>query len=370
MGDRLRYWVGFNLAYGIGPVKIKALQAAFGDLESAWHAAPADLRKAGLDSRAISSLLEVRNNIDLDLELKRLKADGFAALPIEHSEYPHRLREIDQPPPLIYLWGTIEERDQWAVAIIGTRNPSAYGRAIAQEVAMTLAHQGLTIVSGLARGIDGIAHKAALEAGGRTIAVLGSGLGNIYPPEHKGLAESIAGSGAVVSEYSLDTPPEGRNFPPRNRIISGLSLGVIVVEAGQASGALITTDFAADQGRDVFAVPGDITRKQSVGTNRLIQQGAFPLTDPSDVLEVLNLAMIEQEVQLELDLPVEPAERKLLDSLSREPKHVDEIRALSELSASEVSAGLAMLELKGRVKQVGGMHFVRVRETGAEYKVD
>ncbi len=370
MGDRLRYWVGFNIAYGIGPVKIARLQAAFGDLESAWHASPAELREAGLDPRSLKSLLDVRSNVDLDFEIERLRASGFSAVSVEDAGYPLRLHEIDQPPPMIYLWGELEERDQWAVGIVGTRTPSSYGRSITQEIATALAHQGLTIVSGLARGIDGIAHKAALEAGGRTIAVLGSGLGNIYPPEHSKLAQSTAAHGAVVSEYSLDTPPEGRNFPPRNRIISGLSLGVIVVEAGRTSGALITADFAADQGRDVFAVPGDITRKQSMGSNRLIQQGAFPLTDPCEVLEVLNMAMIEREVQLELDLPANPTERKLLQSLGREPMHVDEIRSLSNMSASEVSAGLAMLEIKGRVKQVGGMHFVRVREGRPEYEVD
>jgi DNA processing protein len=209
-----------------------------------------------------------------------------------------------------------------------------------------------------------------MAAGGRTIAVLGSGLANIYPPEHTKLAEQISERGVVISEYSLDTPPEGKNFPPRNRIISGLALGVIVVEAGRTSGALITADFAADQGRDVFSVPGDITRNQSKGTNQLIQQGAFLLTDPLEVLEVLNLAMVDQEVQLEMDLPDEPSERLLLEALGREPLHVDEIRSRSHLSASEVSAGLAMLEIKGRVKQVGGMHFVRVRENRAQYQVD
>jgi DNA processing protein len=370
MGDKLRYWVGFNLVSGIGPVRLAALRAAFGDLERAWHASPAKLREAGLDSRAIDALLEVRHNIDLDAELQRIESQGFRACNLEQVGYPRRLLEIDQPPPLVYIWGSLAERDQWAVAIVGTRRPSSYGRVVAAEIATAMAQQGLTVVSGLARGIDGIAHRAALDAGGRTIAVLGSGLANIYPPEHKALANAVAENGAVITEYSLDTVPEGRNFPPRNRIISGLSLGVIVIEAGRTSGALITADFAADQGRDVFAVPGDITRHQSAGTNYLIQQGAFPLTEPSDVLEVLNLALVEQEVQLELDLPDNPTERKLLETLGRQPLHVDEIRSRSSLTPSEVSAGLAMLEIKGRVKQVGGMHFVRVREERANYRVD
>ncbi|MGD2161748.1 MAG: DNA-processing protein DprA [Anaerolineales bacterium] len=370
MGDMLRYWVGFNLVQGIGPVRIKALREAFGDLEKAWHASAADLKETGLDSRSIEALIGVRNRVDLEAELNRLEQQGFSAVCVEGENYPLRLRDLIQPPPLIYIWGELKARDQWAVGIVGTRTPSAYGRAVTQEISAVLAQQGLTIVSGLARGIDGIAHRSALEAGGRTIAVLGSGLERIYPPEHRRLAKNIVEQGAVISEYSLETPPEGKNFPPRNRIISGLSLGVIVVEAGRTSGALITADFAADQGRDVFAVPGDINRTQSKGTNRLIAQGAFPLSDPMDVLEVLNLAEVEQDVQLELDLPANPAERKLLETLGRQPLHVDEIRSRSALTASEVSAGLAMLEIKGRVKQVGGMHFIRVREKGADYQVD
>jgi DNA processing protein len=370
MGDKLRYWVGFNYVHGIGPVRLAALQAAFGDLERAWHASPAALRGAGLDSRTIDALLEVRRDLDLDAVLKRIESKGFNVYSVEDDHYPRRLLEIVQPPPLIYTWGNLEERDQWAVGIVGTRRPSFYGRTVAEEIATALAQQGLTIVSGLARGIDGIAHRAALEAGGRTIAVLGSGLANIYPPEHTELASAMVEHGAVVSEYSLDTSPEGRNFPPRNRIISGLSLGVVVIEAGRTSGALITADFAADQGRDVFAVPGDITRHQSAGTNYLIQQGAFPLTDPLDVLEVLNLAVVEKEVQLELEMPDNPTERKLLEALGRQPMHVDEIRSRSSLTPSEVSAGLAVLEIKGRVKQVGGMNFVRVREERARYQVD
>lgn len=370
MGDRLRYWVGFSLVHGIGPVRINALKEAFGDLEAAWNASPADLRASGLDSKTLASLLDLRSSIDLDDELERMSRQGFQAITVEDEGYPMRLREVDQSPALLYVWGDLQERDQWAVGIVGTRTPSSYGRAVTEELATALANQGLTIVSGMARGVDGIAHQAALDAGGRTIAVLGSGLEHIYPPEHHQLARAIAESGAVVSEYALGTPPEGRNFPPRNRIISGLSLGVVVVEAGRTSGALITADFAADQGRDVFAVPGDITRKQSVGTNRLIKQGAVPLTEAAEVMEVLNLAMLDQQKQLELELPADPVEARLLETLGREPLHVDEIRARCDMPANEVSAGLAMLEIKGRVKQVSGMHFVRIREGRPDYTVD
>jgi DNA processing protein len=370
MGDMLRYWVGFNLVYGIGPVRIYRLREVFGDLERAWHASTAELRAVGLDNRTIESFLDVRAGIDLDLELRRIEQKGFTVVCAEDSEYPRRLKEVQHAPALLYCWGKLDDRDQWAVGIVGTRNPSSYGRAVTEEVSSTLARQGLTIISGLARGVDGIAHRAAIEAGGRTIAVLGSGLGHIYPAEHSKLAGAIAMQGVVLTEYGLDTPPEGRNFPPRNRIISGMSLGVIVIEAGSTSGALITADFAADQGRDVFSVPGDITRRQSSGTNQLIKQGAHPLTGAEEVFEVLNLAMVEKEVQLSLDMPENPTERKLLDALGRHPLHVEDIQTKCQLTTSEISAGLAMLEIKGRVKQVGGMHFVRVREGRAEYQVD
>ena len=203
----------------------------------------------------------------------------------EEDAYPRRLKEIDQPPPVLYLRGDLLPADEWAVAIVGTRRITAYGRQVTEEVATTLARSGVTVVSGLARGVDSVAHKAALDAGGRTIAVLGSGVDVIYPSEHRSLAERMIASGAILSDYPVGTAPDGVNFPPRNRIISGLSLAVIVVEAGQKSGALITAEFAAEQGRDVFAVPGNINAPQSAGCNALIQQGARPLLQARDVLE-------------------------------------------------------------------------------------
>jgi DNA processing protein len=222
-------------------------------------------------------------------------------------------------------------------------------------------------VSGLARGVDAEAHKACLAAGGRTLAVLGSGVDQIYPPEHRQLAERIIASGGLISDYAPGTPPDGVNFPPRNRIISGLSIAVIVVEAGDHSGALITAEFAAEQGRDVFAVPGTITAPKSVGCNRLIQQGARPLLSVDDVLEALDLTSVSQQRAVRSALPKDEVESKLLSILSKEPLHVDDIRAQAEMPIEKVSATLALMELKGMVRQVGGMQYVAVRDEMGDY---
>ena len=370
MGDDLRYWVGFNRIGGVGSARFKILLDAFGDLESAWKATAAELGNAGLGRKTVQSILANREAIEPARELDRVSEMGFSVLTINDPRYPARLREIDLPPPLLYQHGSLGEYDRLAAAIVGTRRATQYGKSVAREMAYVLAGCGVTIVSGLARGIDGIAHQAALDAGGRTVAVLGSGLDIIYPPEHRALANEIASQGAVVSDYSLGTKPDGRNFPPRNRIISGLSLGVIVIEAGKSSGALITADFSADQGREVFAVPGDIYKPSSKGTNRLIKSGAHPLTKPEEVLEILNLDLVSRQDSAAAQLPEDEVEKIVFQALSKQPVHIDDLQARCSLSVSSINAALAMLELKGRVKQVGGMNFVRIREQQATYKVD
>jgi DNA processing protein len=370
VGDKRRYWVGFNRVIGIGAVRLRCLLDAFGDVETAWHAAPDDLREAGLDQRSLRGLLEARETLDLDDELAHIGRLGYRLLTWEEADYPVRLREISAPPPVLYLWGELRPQDRWGVAVVGTRRPTAYGTAVARDLAAVLAGSGVTVVSGLARGIDTIAHQSALEAGGRTLAVLGSGLDRVYPPEHRRLAERIAGAGALLSDYPLGTAPEAGNFPPRNRIISGLSLAVVIVEAGEGSGALITADFAAEQGREVFAVPGSIYSRASRGTNQLIRSGARPLVGFEDVLEALNLDVVVRQEEVSLELPEDETEATILAALSSEPVHVDEIQARCGLPAAQVSASLAMLELKGRARQVGGMHYVRARERGARYQVE
>jgi DNA processing protein len=266
---------------------------------------------------------------------------------------------------VLYLKGALLPEDDWAVAVVGTRHVTAYGRQVAEEIASFLAVNGVTVVSGLARGVDSIAHSTALHSGGRTIAVLGSGVDRIYPPEHRKLVDEIAVQGALVSDYPPGTEPAGVNFPPRNRIISGLSLAVVVVEAGDKSGALITASFAAEQGRDVLAVPGNIHAPQSKGANRLIQQGAHPILDPQDILEVLNLTMVAEHRAARVSLPSDPVEARLISLLGAEPLHVDELGLKADLPIASVTAALAMMELKGMVRQVGGMQYVALREQPA-----
>jgi DNA processing protein len=232
--DSLRYYIGFNLVQGIGPVRLQALIHAFGDVERAWHA-PADaLRATGLDRRSLENMLATRARVDLDDEVQRIAAAGVRVLTWESPDYPQLLHEIPAPPPVLYVRGRVESEDAWAVAVVGTRRASTYGKEVTRRLVRELVHSGITIVSGLARGIDGTAHHTALDAGGRTLAVLGCGVDHIYPPEHRELARRIVKNGALISEYPMGTAPEARNFPPRNRIISGLSMGVLITEAGRA----------------------------------------------------------------------------------------------------------------------------------------
>jgi len=366
--DPKMYWVGLNLVKGIGSVRFKALLESFGDAEAAWNASPQAWMDAGLSPKIAESFQRVRKGVSLDQIAERIQSLGVAVLTWDEAAYPRRLREIDQPPPILYVRGKLLPEDDWAVAIVGTRRVTAYGRQVAEEVATSLARSGVTVVSGLARGVDSIGHQAAVNAGGRTLAVLGNGVDQVYPPENRHLAAQIMEHGALISDYALGTQPDGINFPPRNRIISGLSIAVIIVEAGLTSGALITATFAAEQGRDVFAVPGNINAPQSQGTNRLIRDGAQPLLDPQDVLEALNLTMVTEQHVVRAVLPTDPVEARLFKLLTQEPMHVDEIRAQADMPIETVSATLAMMELKGMVRQVGGMNYVAVRERPEAYE--
>jgi DNA processing protein len=364
-----RYWVGFNLVKGIGAVRLKALIDHFGDLTLAWQAPMEALQAAGLSLKLAERVTQIRAKVDLEKYMARVASQGIQILTWDDELYPQRLKEIDQPPPVLYLRGTLIAEDDWAVAVVGTRRVSAYGRQVAEELAAFLASNGVTVISGLARGVDAIAHQAALKAGGRTIAVFGCGVDRIYPPEHTQLAGRIITSGAVISDYAPGTPPEASNFPPRNRIISGLSMATVVVEAGETSGALITAQFAVDQGRDVFAVPGNILAAQSKGTNRLIAQGANPLLSARDLLDVLDLTRVTEQREVRKILPGNEIEAQLLSVLTHEPLHMDIIRNRTGLPIERVSATLVMMELKGLVRQVGGMNYVAIREEQTEYRV-
>jgi DNA processing protein len=296
--DRVRrYYLAFNLVRGVGAVRLGSLIAHFGDVESAWKAKPDELRAAGLGPKTAARMMAIRTDVDLDALEASIRDQGIRILITEDDDYPRRLKEIEQPPPVLYVRGEWSTDDEFAVAIVGTRRMTAYGRQITEHVATILAASGVTVISGLARGVDAVAHHAALSAGGRTIAILGSGVDRIYPPENRPLADRIISHGAILSDYPLGTAPESSNFPPRNRIIAGISMATVVVEAGDTSGALITAEFAAEQGRDVFAVPGSILAPQSRGTNRLIQNGALPLLTPDDILQALDLQRAGQHIE-------------------------------------------------------------------------
>lgn len=349
-------------------MRFRALLNFFGSMEIAWQAPREALLNAGLSPRIVENLQQVRSQIDLEHIWQKIQANGIIVLTWEDEAYPSRLREIDQPPPVLYLRGSLKAEDDWSVAVVGTRRVTAYGRQVTEDVGNVLAQSGVTVISGLARGVDSIAHQAALRAGGRTIAVLGCGVDLIYPPEHRKLAEEIMAHGALLSDYPPGTQPDSANFPPRNRIISGLALATVVIEAGETSGALITATFAAEQGREVFAVPGSILAAQSRGTNRLIRDGATPMLNPRDILEILNLKRLPEQRAARQVLPADAVEARLMQTLGTEPMHVDEISAQTGLPIEKVTASLVVLELKGLVRQVGGMNYVSIREDSEPYE--
>ena len=357
----LPHRVAFSHVTGIGPARLTALEKYFDSLSDAWRADRTQLRQAGLDKRTIEQLETTRATLDPDAEYAKLLDAGLSALTPDADAYPRRLREIPDPPPLLYVRGELAERDEWSLAIVGTRRPTAYGKQVTRQLAGELAAAGLTIVSGLARGVDGIAHEAALEQHGRTLAVVASGLDRVYPPEHKALAADIlASGGAMLSEYPLGTRPDARFFPRRNRIIAGLTLGTLVTEAGEKSGTWHTVTSALDQGREVFAVPGPITSQQSTGANHVIQRGLGKLvTCAQDVLEELNLGPIERQAELVEQLPEDPVEALLLEHLSTAPTHVDELSRAIQRPVHETAAAMATLELKGLIQQVGPMTYAR-----------
>ena len=366
----LKYWLGFNRTKGIGPARLRALLDYFGNVSDAWNASERQLRDIGIDSRAAEQLLETRANLDLDAALAKTHAAGIKMLTWDSPDHPVYLKEIANPPALLYVRGQLRRDDEWAVAVVGTRRLTAYGRQVTCEIVRGLVRSKVTIVSGLARGIDSVAHKEAIECGGRTLAVLGCGPDIIYPAENRAVAHRIIdGQGALISDYPLGTQPDAKNFPPRNRIISGLSLGVIVIEAGQRSGALITAKFALEQDREVFAVPGNINSPASKGTNKLIQQGAKLVRRVDDILEELNLTMVPEHSALQMVMPETAEEVAILGHLSHQPLHIDELTRLAELPSGMVSSTLSMMELKGMVQQVGGMNFVLAREPDPEYEV-
>ena len=371
MSDKeLKYWVGFTLVPGIGRVRLGQLENYFGSVEAAWKANQSELKSAGLDSGSVKSIVAARPGIDLDAEMEKMERFQVQAFTFHDEGYPQRLKETYDYPPVLYVRGSIDSRDEWCLAIVGTRGVTVYGRQVTEEIVADLASRKITIVSGLARGVDTVAHRSALDVGGRTIAIFACGLDTIYPPENATLAKRIMENGALVSEYPLGTRPRADNFPRRNRIMSGMSLGTLVVEAGEKSGALITAQMALDQNREVFAVPGSILSPASRGANRLIQQGAKLVANYSDILEELNLMAVDRQIEMKELIPPTEIEAVLLKQLGAEPRHVDDVCQSSGLPVSTVSSTLALMELKGMVKHVGAMNYSLAREEREHYGIN
>jgi DNA processing protein len=356
--DDARYWVGFQHVKRIGPIRLQRLMTKFRSAEAAWTAPQAELRTV-LDEATVDNLVRVRKEFDAEREIERIIRLGIEVVTLTDTTYPQLLREAPSPPAVLYVKGTLADEDLKAVGIVGTRRCSAYGRQVALTMAEELARAGVTVISGLALGIDGQAHRGALSGGGRTIAVLGSGVDIIYPHAHRELAEQIAQNGAVLSDYPPGTKPDAKNFPPRNRIIAGLSKGVVVIEAPNRSGALITVDFAADYGRDVFCVPGSVQSEYSAGCHRVLRDGARLVTSAVDVLEDLGMAPIEPGAAVQQSFPMTEEERHIFNYIRWEPQHIDELAAAASFTAAQCGALLTMLELKGAIRDAGGQHYVR-----------
>lgn len=347
----------------MGPVRLRKLLEVFGTPEAILRAKAGELEKIpGVGPEAARSIARWETQVDLAAELRRIEKAGVRVLIASDPEYPALLREIHDPPIALYVLGSLAERDRHSIGIVGTRKPTHYASECAKKLAYQLAYAGLTITSGLARGVDTFAHQGALAARGRTIAVIGSGLGRLYPPENRVLAEKIAAQGAVVSEFPYETPADRQTFPMRNRIISGLSFGLLVIEAGQRSGALISATQAAEQGRSLYAVPGRIDNPNCFGSNRLLQQGAKLVTAAEDILEDLQLLFPQTPTLPTRPLPqdLSPEQTQVLAALGAEELFADELAAKSGLPSQVVSSSLLALELRGLVKTLPGNRFVRI----------
>jgi DNA processing protein len=367
MGDleEKRYWIALNLIPNLGPKKFRVLLEAFDSPRKIWEALPEELAAIPAFAASVERFVHYRERVDVERELREIERRALKILTLADSEYPRPLRAIDDPPPVLYLKGEYVAKDELALAIVGTRRPSPYGRMIAEKLARELGRLGFTIVSGLALGIDTAAHRGALAAGARTIAVLGGGFANLYPRPNANLAEEIARSGAVMSEYSIRTLPDRWTFPRRNRIISGLARGTVVVEAPRRSGALITARCALEQGREVFAVPGPITEQASRGTHHLIQQGAKLVTDIDDILEEFadlkeTLGARTAQARLERPPALSPLEAQVFEVLEFEPLHFNDVVERAGLSPTDASYALLQLVMKDLVKELEGKRYAKL----------
>ena len=350
----------------IGPHKIRVLLSYFLDPADVLRASPRELIKVpGIDKKLAANIAHHKDGEKFaDEQLKRLNKAGGRIVTIWDKEYPELLKKIYDPPALLYVLGELIPDDRYSIAIVGTRHPTQYGQNVSETISRELARLGLTIVSGLARGIDTNVHLTTLKAGGRTIAVLGSGLDVPYPAENRKLQESIGEEGAVVSEFPMGAKPDAPNFPRRNRIISGLTLGTVIVESAEDGGAMITATTALDQNREVFAIPGNITEKRSTGPNKLIREGRAKLvSNVEDILEELRPQLrhiLKKEREPEPAVEVTIFERTILDILGSEPLHIDTIAERANTSTADALVNLLSLEFKGLVRQFPGKMFIRL----------
>ncbi len=356
------HWLALSLVPGVGGVFFRRLLDRFGSPEAVFRASLKELLQVeGLGEKVAREIAKGPEEKRVQTELELLNRVGGKIVTIGDASYPKRLKEIYDPPPLLYVRGDLKEEDELAVAIVGSRKTTPYGRWITEKISQELARQGITIVSGMARGIDSVAHGGALSGGGRTIAVLGSGVDVVYPPENRNLYKRMIEQGAVVSEFPMGSPPEAGHFPKRNRIISGLSIGVMVVQASADSGSLITANYALEQGREVFAVPGNVGSDSSRGTHQLIKDGAKLVESSDDILEeILPQWRKEKEVSQEVERPrrdLTEEERALYERLGETPLHIDVLIRESTFDPGKVSSLLLNLELKGLISQWPGKCF-------------
>jgi len=354
-----------NMIEDLGSVRTQALLERFGSLQKIFKAKQRDLEQAeGVGPKIAPKIWHGIRETDVSSELELIEKNNIKIITLLDKDYPKNLKNIYDPPVVLYVMGEIIPEDDLAVAIVGSRRASFYGMKTAERLGFELAARGITVVSGLARGIDSSSHKGVLKAKGRTLAILGSGLINIYPEEHRLLAEEISENGAVISEFPMLTIPDKGHFPKRNRIINGLSKGVVVVEAAQRSGALITADCALQEGREVFAVPGKVDSTTSKGTNKLIKQGAKLAETVEDILEELNLSdrvgrMGIYNNKEYLSPRLDKWESLVYNLLSSEPQHIDELSGALKLKVSEISSILLNLEMKKLARQLPGKNFVK-----------
>ncbi len=360
--DSLKSLIHLTCIDGLGHMRIRSLMRVFKDPAYVFTSSVQELcRIDGINMKIAEKILNYKPNSFVNEQIKKGESLGVTIITFWDDEYPFLLKKIYDPPVILFIKGTFTENDIDSIAIVGTRMPTPYGRNIAQKLAEGLAKSGITIVSGFAKGVDGVAHQSALRAGGRTIAVMGSGLDIIYPDVNKKMVSLFSENGVFVSEFPFGTKPDAVNFPQRNRIISGMSHATIVVEAGNRSGALLTAFNAVDQNRDVFAVPGRLTDKNSIGCLRLIRHGAIPVHDVDQILDALKnqLRHPKRPVQKEIKLDLSREERGIYNLLSDEPKHIDDILQQTSMDPSKALTILLSMELKGSISQLSGKHFVR-----------